>query len=347
MLICCESFARKELLNIKLEPPFERPAGTNQIEMLRIFHDLYGFDKKDIAANEYDVLWNAIQDNNIATVQLFIDLYEIGAEAFLKNDSEMLDMASRELQEVIMDRLDIFGEKEFDTSPLGSLDCSDEVIQTRELKRFADVKTMEEFFTLWGKFYLNQMCVPVTAGSFVGALDNPEATLGLGRLFDKITRFGLIPIDSQVNIPFHQKAYVIMFGTEDAVTFLSQELNRYPYVVAFTQDPPVSKKDTGCIHDLYVTYDGDDEDIIEGKKMGHSLGSPYTTMGAPMRDTLKVIGKYLNDDFHDEFPFDTFKQLTVVLANPQASPFYLFELINKILSRNRKKMKTYYPKLLG
>lgn len=205
------------------------------------------------------------------------------------------------------------------------MDCNNPDDIEKSEKLFRAAETYKDFLELWSRFYLNKICIPTYLDNFVGAEDNPDATLEVGSKFREIVQKGVIPVDYQPGSPEGQKAYVIMFVPSDLARVLSIYINRYPGYVSFNQD-----FESGSLTDLYVTYDCSEQEEKNSVKKGVFFGEPHTHLGDPDKDALEFIREWLSHEL--EFFIDpyNFVSLTVIDTIPSRKNTILDIILNAL-----------------
>lgn len=169
--------------------------------------------------------------------------------------------------------------------------CDTENEMKTSRKIFETAKTVVDFMDLWSKFYENKICIPTYYSKFIEAGDNPEASKELGLKFKEITRRGVLSVDSQVGIPGNQKQYIVGYISPNLAEVIIPELNRYSGIVAFSS-PIVDIQTT---KGLFVTYDVDDKETIEGAKNKKMLGEPFTILSGPDLDSWETIRTWMSN----------------------------------------------------
>lgn len=125
-----------------------------------------------------------------------------------------------------------------------------------------DEKTFEEYVTIkssisyddyvykWALFYLGHACVPTYVDTFVGAVDNPDATQEHAMRFANITlQHYILPTNWQPYMPGSQREYLNYVAIEDEARMHVEWLNQKEGIVAFA-----SKNNVSSIGP-YVTYE--------------------------------------------------------------------------------------------
>lgn len=72
------------------------------------------------------------------------------------------------------------------------MDCTKDKDRNISKDKFNKVKKLNQFIELWSGFYDNKICIPTYMDNFVGAEDNPDATMEMGRKFQEIVSYGII-----------------------------------------------------------------------------------------------------------------------------------------------------------
>jgi len=217
--------------------------------------------------------------------------------------------------------------------------CDD--IETREYmkRQFYNANTIEEFLYLWGLFYENKICLPTYYGLFYGGEynDNPQANYLLGQKFKAITQKGLILTNSQVTIPYEQKAYIDAFVPKDVAIALVKELNRYNCIVAFFNYlKPLKelKKLTNYegARGLYVTYDTYEKDKELAQEMKFSIGIPFSHAGLIDSNSWLLINQWINPRLKRIINNENYVNLTIIDANFNSDPEYLVDVLYDVVN---------------
>jgi len=210
--------------------------------------------------------------------------------------------------------------------------CDTEKERKKSEKLFKKAETVVEFMEIWSKFYLNEVCIPTYLDKFIGAEDNPEATIELGKKLEEITKRGVLAIDSQVNIPGNQKGYIYGYIPNKMADLVITNLNRYSGIVAFYSDIRDFRKENINVNEgLFVTYDALSEEIeksVVNKKM---LGKPYTTLGSSEVESLKFIREWLNDKLSKKIKAKNYKFFTVISPCFDSPPELVFDKLLEVL----------------
>ena len=164
-------------------------------------------------------------------------------------------------------------------------DTNEEIALSKKI--FKSANTVSEFMDLWSTFYENKICIPTYLSKFVGADDNPQATLELGKKLKEIAKRGFLAIDSQVGIPGYQKGYLVGFLPNSMIDIVIPNLNRYSGIIAFSLDII-----NAAAEGLFVTYDQDDNEIAESVVTKKMNGDPMTSVGTP--DSLESIREWMS-----------------------------------------------------
>jgi hypothetical protein len=201
--------------------------------------------------------------------------------------------------------------------------------------RFQNAKTMEDFRLLYSLFYLNEICAPTTSTAFYPERegeehDNPQATHDLGLKFKKlVVDYGLIPFDSQVTIPYHQKGYMNAFVRRDRGMDMADEINRYSDVIAFIS--PIYNE-YSSVDNLIFTYDATNEEKKQGYKAGKSLGDPYTRVALHRQwDSYELLREWMSDEVLEEFNPDDYAILLVIAPNFKSPETFVIDITLKAL----------------
>ena len=211
-----------------------------------------------------------------------------------------------------------------------NLDCIDKETRIRHMTLFKSCNTVKEFLILWASFYENQICLPTYFDTFYGnpSGDNPQASHHLGQKFKAITLHGVIPIDSQVTIPYEQKGYIDVYVHNDDIRRLAAQLNRYNNIVAFHY--PLNTKERGA-RDLWVTYDSYNADKRLNQELGFPTGSPYTQAGI-VNNYMPHISEWLNTQLRKLININTFSQLTIINPSYDSDPEYAVDVLLEVLT---------------
>jgi len=192
---------------------------------------------------------------------------------------------------------------------------------------FLNAKTVIEFMNLWSKFYENKICIPTYLSKFVGASDNPEATLELGLKLKEITQRGVLSVDSQVGIPGNQKQYIVGFMPTKMADIVITEINRYSGIVAFYGD--IEEKDT--TKGLYLTYDALDKRIEESVQVKKMLGEPYTHITGADESAFKSIRKWMSKSVKKKINKERYSHFVIMAPCFTAPPEYIFDKLVEVL----------------
>ena len=198
-------------------------------------------------------------------------------------------------------------------------------------KAFHKVKNLKQFKKLWSKFYTNEICIPTYLDNFVGGEDNPQATIEMGKKFQEIVSYGIIPDDFQTNsLKDTQKAYVDMFVPNNLANVLTSYINRYPGYVAFWQH--ISNDDS--IKGLYVTYDPTEKDTEMSLKTNVFFGDPYSHLGYGGEGTFESIQEWLNNNAKKHINKNNFKHMVVIDTMFNEKPDRILDIILYALRDN-------------
>lgn len=204
------------------------------------------------------------------------------------------------------------------------MDCKKEKDRINSKNIFMQLKTPEEFFDTWGKFYENKICIPGYISNFIGSSDNPQATFDMGKKFKEITSYKIIPYDFQTNsLESGQKAYINMFVPYNLSRYLPRYINRYPGYVAYSQ--PILGY-SGPL-DLIVTYDASSEEAKMNKKTGILFGEVSTGLGEDGKETFEYIQEWLNDSVKSVFNEDDYMNVTVIDTIPSEKSDRILDLV--------------------
>jgi hypothetical protein len=208
------------------------------------------------------------------------------------------------------------------------LDCDDEDTRYQSYLEFYNANTLQQFLFLYAKFYSNQICTPFYFGSFVNSEegDNPQATFELGQKFKQITYKGVLVVNSQVTMPYQQKAYIISYVPINMAIPLVSELNRYNGIIAFFYN--LNEQQRGA-RGLYVTYDND-ENLNE--MFNFTTGEPYSHVGSVDKTALIYIQKWLNPAMKKIINDKTYYQLTIIDANYNSQETHLVDVLLDVLN---------------
>jgi len=198
------------------------------------------------------------------------------------------------------------------------MDCDDDETRDYFKQQFYACHTVNDFLQLWSTFYENKVCLPSYYSTFVNDNgDNPQATLELGKKFKAITLMGVIPMDSQVTIPFKQKGYIHALAPTNIVRFIATDLNRYNNIIAFNYNLTES-----CVgaRNLFVTYN---DDFITGE--------PYTHVGT-MDNYVYYINAWINSTLKGKINVNTYQQLVIVNPSFDSSQEYIVDVLLNVLN---------------
>jgi len=189
-------------------------------------------------------------------------------------------------------------------------------------KRFQELKTTQDFFALWAKFYDNEIYIPIHQAKFDNLLYNPEANALLSDKLKKLTLNGVIPVDSQVMLPFRKKAYINLYCPKNMIQIYCAELNRFEDIIAFWAE----NDDAERLESLYVTYR-----ILSNseKNENKSKGKPYVRLSLTDTFFLNVISSWLSDALKEEINYSTFAYLNIISPSFSTDPLYIFDIANK------------------
>lgn len=212
------------------------------------------------------------------------------------------------------------------------MDCTKREDREKSEKMFKEVRTLQEFLKLWRKFYVNEICIPGYYSNFIGAEDNEHADLSMAKKFQKMTKYGVIPVDFQTNsLKNGQRGYVKILIPNDMANNLTEYINRYEGYVAFWNE----LKDDYVINGLVVTYDPSKEDVKLNQKTGVLFGDPFSRLGYAGEAEFNFIKEWLslnsessnrsssddlNSDMNKIINVDNFKLLTVIDTMPSQAP---------------------------
>ena len=214
------------------------------------------------------------------------------------------------------------------------MDCSKEKDRNISRDKFNKVKTFQGFIDLWSKFYTNEICIPTYLDNFVGAGDNPDATIEMGKKFQEIVSYGIIPHNFQTNsLEDTQKAYVDMYVPNELASVIAEYINRYPGYVSFWQDI----KDEFTLGDLVVTYDPTEEERKNSVKKGVFFGDPFSRLGYAGQDDFDFISEWLSKKAKKIINKDNFKQVTVIDTIPTAKSDRILDVILYALRDNKNR----------
>jgi hypothetical protein len=190
-------------------------------------------------------------------------------------------------------------------------------------KRFQELETTQDFFALWTEFYDNKIYIPSYGAKFIEEdHDNPQADTVLANKLKKLTLNGVIPVDSQVMIPFRQKAYISLYCPKNMIKIYCAELNRFEDIVAFWGE----NDDTQRLNSLYVTYDAlSDSEENENK----SKGNPFSQLSLTDPFVLTTISKWLSNTLKEKINYSTFAYLNIMSPSFKTDPLYIFDTANK------------------
>lgn len=176
------------------------------------------------------------------------------------------------------------------------------------------MKYNKRIFGIIRSFYENEVCTPVYYGVFYDNQygDNKQATYELGQKLKRITMKGIIMVDSQVTIPYSQKAYIEAYVPNDIVKKITGELNRFNNIIAFYYDLKVKQEGSWG---LYVTYDDYKENALLRENFGFATGEPYTHVGLQGTGTLNLINRWLNSRMKKIINNKTYSQLVIIDAD--------------------------------
>ena len=197
---------------------------------------------------------------------------------------------------------------------------------------FQEAETMEEFLRLWSLFYDNKIMIPTYGALFMDPNgDNPQADALLAAKFKALTSKGLICTDSQLMIPFEQKAYLQLFCPKEYVRLFCNELNRFEDIVAFWHNSPPAED---YIQGLIVTYDDYDSPslaIPPGRNLRQRkmTGSAYTRLSSGTSDELKIIAEWLSDEMQDLLNPNTHTLVNITSPSFKTDPLYIFDVANQ------------------
>lgn len=203
------------------------------------------------------------------------------------------------------------------------LDCSvDSKFREASKYRFQSAKTVKDFQLLFSLFYLNEICAPTTTNQFYGGeqTDNRQADLELGQKFKQIVAdYGLIPFDSQANVPGTQKGYLMAFVPSSMADDLADEINRHDNIVAFVT-PIYGAAD---INSFILTYDADQDTIAASQRANKLLGDPYTRVALhTYPESFEQISDWMSEEVQAEINPGTYSILVVVSPSFQSPQTY-------------------------
>ena len=209
------------------------------------------------------------------------------------------------------------------------MDCESEKDRENSKKIFMKAKTVKKFMKQWGKFYRNKICIPTYLDKFVGEItsgdqsnhDNPQANFELGEKLYKISKIGILAVDSQVTIPGNQKGYITAFVHKNLAERLAQECNRYPDIVAFYN----TLYDKGS-EGLYVTYDSL---IVKENKM---VGTPYSQVGRVDTDSLDQIREWMSEPVKRVINKNNYVYFVMINPSFTSPPEYVFDVLLNVLT---------------
>lgn len=210
-----------------------------------------------------------------------------------------------------------------------SLDCDDidgEDVQKSKLL-FENATSWEEFLDIWSKFYVNEVCIPTYMSKFIGGPDNDQADLKTGLLFQKITKNGFLPIESQATIPGSQKEYVEGFVRKYEAPHLVNELNRFENIVAWWNEIDASSSLQG----LCVTYDSS---LKPDKNTKTMIGNPFSFIGRSNAfPVFEDVRSWMYDDLKYQFTIQDFVHVVVINTSFHEKSNYALNCILKAQER--------------
>jgi len=210
------------------------------------------------------------------------------------------------------------------------MNCESQEGHTKSKEIFSQAKTYSQFLDLWSKFYINEICIPTYFASFIGDNDNKYATIEMGKKFQTITKYGLIPVNFQTNsLKSGQKAYVNLYATETVSSIITEYINRYPGFVAFYQDV----NGESCVNGLFVTYDPDKEQRKKTMKTGVFFGDPFSHMGTKSED-IDTIREWLTLPLLNVITNENFKEVIIIDTIPTEKSDRILDLLLNTLKDN-------------
>jgi hypothetical protein len=204
----------------------------------------------------------------------------------------------------------------------------DDAEMKRSKKLLKSATTVVEFMEIWSGFFENKICIPFYGAKFIGASDNPEATIELGKKLKEINMRGFLTIDSQVNVPGNQKGYVSGYIPETMAHYVVSELNRYSGIVAFYSDVKEFGRD---VMGLYVTYDAFDDEIVKSAELKKMIGNPFTSLFASESDSLEEIREWMSDKVKKKIKAKKYKFLNVISPCFESPPEFVFDKVLEVL----------------
>lgn len=207
------------------------------------------------------------------------------------------------------------------------LNCKNPDTRLESYRKFYNVNTLKEFLTLYATFYENQICTPFYYDTFYGnpTGDNKQANYALGQKFKKLTCAGIIVIDSQVTVPYSQKAYIQAFVPNHMIDKLAVELNRHDGIVAFFYD---LMQDQEGSWGLYVTYDNDDND----GNFNVATGNPFSHVGKVRAEVLMSLQEWLNPNMKKIINEQNYAQITIIDAMFNSKEDHILDVLLDVVN---------------
>lgn len=156
--------------------------------------------------------------------------------------------------------------------------------------------------------------------------DNPYADQILAEKFKYMTLKGLIPLDSQVMVPFEQKAYLYVLCPFHLASALTCEINRYENIIAMWHDDTCENNTVEDFYVTYVTYSKANENKPNRKMKGMPLSHLHS------KSDMELIQDWLSKDMIDEICNNSYVVLNVTSPSFSTDPLYIFDIINTALN---------------
>ena len=194
---------------------------------------------------------------------------------------------------------------------------------------FKQSQTLEQFLTLWGSFYLNQICIPTYSGTFVGTEDNEAATFEMGGKFIEMIRYGLVPIDSEItenNLRYKYGYRFLALGIDPSTIDDVQ----WGYVMAF-----VPKNILIRLSNLLNTYDNIESIYIELDTGINNLQQIFLSNNTldyfmdqeTAIDSMDMIRTWLNESVKRSFNIQNYGFISVWNTLATSPADYVFDTI--------------------